>query len=133
MKTILYHEKFSPLDEKLTVGSGNMNIMPGDRVLVGEDLLFKNDIDTPWRTLLRSGTVINRYGILAYTYDERVAERYRDGIIGPYEDYLEVEMDEVRPTGDKKNGCFTWTAIKLNLNWQQFRVRRMSAMSGNSI
>jgi hypothetical protein len=118
MKTILYGIKpiskdlqFTEID--LVEWSGNMDLMPGDRVLVSESTLYRNDIDTPWRSLLRPGTVMARYGILAYTYDKENAERYGEGIMGPYPDYVDIEMDEVRPTGDKKNGSFTYGVIKI--------------------
>jgi hypothetical protein len=115
MRTIFYDKKHNPescfkLNLKLVKRAGNMNIMPGDRVLVGESLLFKNDIDTPWDSLLRPGTVTNRFGILAYTYDSPELE---STIFGPYPDYLEIEMDEIRPTGDKKTGSFTYAVRRI--------------------
>lgn len=114
MKTVLYGHKplYPDLTEQLVSRRGNTELMPGDRVLVGENLLYKNDVDTPWQSLLRPGTVKNRYGILAYTYDKEAALQYGESIHGPYPDYLEIEMDDVRPTGDRHTGCFTYGAIK---------------------
>lgn len=113
METILYNVKpeHPEINFDLVEKSGNCNIMPGDKVLVGESLLFKNDKDTPWLSTLRSGTVVARYGILAYTFDKESAERFNDGIYGPYPDYLEIEMDEKRPTGDKKASSFTHSVV----------------------
>lgn len=38
------------------------NIMPGDRVLVFDSLLFENDIKTPLSHTVRPATVVARYG-----------------------------------------------------------------------
>ena len=116
MKTVLYGVKplYPERALQLTERAGNMDIMPGDRVLVVEHLLFKNDKKTPWRSLLRPGTVVARYGILAYTYnDPEEALRYNEGIFGPHNDYVEIEMDNNRPTKDKKHGSFTDAVIKI--------------------
>lgn len=72
--------------------SGNMDIMPGDRVYVSEHL-YKNDVDTPRCSLLRPGTVTKRYGLLPYS----IGDLY----LGHYPDLVDILMDEDRPTGDR--------------------------------
>ena len=92
--------------EYLMKHSGNINITPGDRVLVGESLLYKNDVDTPFQSLLRPGTVIKRYGLLPYS----IGDLY----LGHYPDLLDIEMDDERPTGDHlMRGVFTETVKKI--------------------
>lgn len=40
----------------------DLSIMPGDRVMVYDSSLFKNDIDTPVSMITKPATVICRYG-----------------------------------------------------------------------
>jgi len=109
MKKILYGKKppYPKITEELVAIFGNSNIMPGEKVLVAENTLFKNDIDTPWKTLLRPGTVTKRYGSLAF----RIGE---DLELGPYPDMIEIEMDVIRPTGVKTMTVFTESAVKIS-------------------
>lgn len=59
-------------------------IMPGDRVLVFDYLLFKNDISTPLSVTMKPATVICRYGMWSGWYEN---ERYC------YPDLVDVKFD----------------------------------------
>ncbi len=62
-------------------------IMPGDRVLVYDSLLFKNDDDTPVSFCMKPATVVCRYGRIKETY------LCGDYSLGPYLDLCDVEFD----------------------------------------
>ena len=65
-------------------------IIPGCRVLAYKHWLFKNDKDTPSRTLMFPATVICRYGKLAKTYP------LSETTLGPYSDLTDVQFDDGR-------------------------------------
>lgn len=68
-------------------------IMPGDRVLVFDSRLFKNDRDTPLSVTMKPATVIRRYG-------------YRSPLFGwEYPDCCDVLFDH-RPEQESR-GHFT--------------------------
>jgi len=60
------------------------NIMPGDRVLVFDPQLFRDDVTTPLSYTMRPAVVLRRYG--------RRAEHYpiSDMTLGPYPDLVDV-------------------------------------------
>ena len=106
-------EEIALLNEKIVRSAQNFDIFSGERVLVGEGTLFKNDKDTPWHSLLRPGTVVRRYGMLPYSVGE-------DLELGAYPDLLDIEMDEVRPTGDRRHdGVFTYAVVRLHRGQRQ--------------
>jgi len=52
---VLYGQRpvYPDMNWEIVQKSGNANVQVGDRVMVAEGTLFKNDVDTPWRSLLR--------------------------------------------------------------------------------
>lgn len=78
-------------------------IMPGSRVKVFDNRLFKNDVDTPLSVTMKEATVIQRYGSLAI--------HYPSGTLGPYPDLIDVRFDH-RPETISK-GHFTDFAKEL--------------------
>jgi len=63
------------------------DILPGDRVLVFDYLLYKDDVKTPLSFTLRPATVVRRYGELATRYP--ISEM----TLGPYPDLVDVRFD----------------------------------------
>lgn len=61
--------------------------LPGDRVLVFDSLLYKDDKATPLSTTLKWGTVIKWYGTPMREYP------INDLVLGPYESVVDVEFD----------------------------------------
>jgi hypothetical protein len=80
MKTIL------PTTHESHCSNSDLLVMPGDRVLVFDPRLFKNDVDTPLSMTMRPATIIRRYGRLQKRYSE-------DLELGPYADVVDVVFD----------------------------------------
>lgn len=63
------------------------NLMPGDRVIVFDNLLYRNDLITPPTYTHRSATIIKRYGQRADFYP--ISKLW----LGPYPDMIDVVFD----------------------------------------
>ena len=75
-------------------------IMPGDRVLVFDPRVYKDDITTPFSHTVRPATVVCRYGMRG---SNPFSIFSGDGLI--YSDLIDVVFDH-RP-GQVSNGHFT--------------------------
>jgi hypothetical protein len=80
------------------------DIMPGDRVLVFDWRLFKDDISTPLSVTMKPATVVCRYGALKQTYLSGDLE------LGPYPDLCDVKFDHRE---EVSKGHFTSRITKL--------------------
>lgn len=82
--------------------------MPGDRVIVFDSTLFKNDIDTPLSYTMRPGTIVCRYGYHPYWRQGfcDLRDLYPGGYqVWKYPDLVDINFDH-RP--DKiSHGHFT--------------------------
>lgn len=82
----------------------NSSIMPGDKVLVFDNRLYKDDRATPLSTTMKLATVIRRYGY-----------RFREVLCGElvdwkYPDCLDVVFDH---DGRTSHGHFTDSVIAI--------------------
>ena len=96
------------------------NIMPGDRVIVFDSSLFKDDVSTPLSHTMRPATVVCRYGyhpfwhLLHFDYPhESYVELYPGGYeVWKYPDLVDVRFDH-RPE-QISHGHFTNGVKELN-------------------
>lgn len=72
-------------------------LFPGDRVLVFDSLLYKDDKSTPLSITMRPATIVARYGRKDYDWESR-----KNWV---YSDLIDVEFDH-RP-GKISHGHFT--------------------------
>jgi len=78
--------------------NSSLDIIPGDKVMVFDATIFKNDVDTPLSQTIKKATVVRRYGNLQ--------TRYCSGSeLGPYADLVDVVFDH-RPES-VSHGHFT--------------------------
>ena len=73
------------------------DIWPDDRVMVFDNLLFKNDRTTPLSVTMQPATVLRRYG-------------YESPMFGKYPDLIDVRFDH---DGRESKGHFTERIRKL--------------------
>lgn len=72
------------------------DIMPGDRVLVFDSTLFRDDLSTPLTYTMRPATVVRRYGFNIYwgASNYLIREIYSEGYdFWKYPDCLDVLFD----------------------------------------
>lgn len=80
-------------------------IMPGSRVMVFDNLLFKNDTDTPISFTVRPATVVCRYGRKTSLFEGHLTVPTGGYFTSCYPDLVDVVFDH-RPNEVSK-GHFT--------------------------
>lgn len=87
--------------------NSTIDLMPGDRIMLFNYRLWKDDKTTPLSVTMQPCTVLNRYGKMKTRYPGL----HDDEQLGPYEDLIDVNFDN----GGKSEGHFTYNVQECDI------------------